>query len=645
MLRNDARLVRPAFAALVVFSAADCGSGGGDGDGSGDPDVADTGGNDVDAADGSDSRADAADAVADVADTGVTAVDGGDDGDGPIPQCLLDCGLHGVCQVADAAQLCNCDEGWVGEACGQCESGQDNDGDGVCSLACGDEDAPDCGDAFCFDESGTAACGCPRGYNLDETGLQCTFGPWPLDGEFEGSGIWQLDGAAVAWHDYQFAGRGRGAIRVATSDICSVPVTISQQIPFSGVDWSSSYRSQIDWACQGGALNEWGYCPEPSLWINGRAASVGTAFERSVPPDTSTVSACLSPALESSDLDYRIVPTVGRDAREECDGDNLLILSAAIRPESSSGACPTEVGVPDGDFEGDAPLDAPWWGQTLGQAEVVEVFGNHLLALSGLDCAWNSTTGRSLAIPAIPGPALMMDVQVPDGVVLKLAEQLSFREFAFGPETDSVVLCLDAAVPRSHAFVRFYRSYSTASCDDGAVGPILIDNVRVESVEACVNHNGIVGGSFDDEGRTAWSTWATQGTTRRADAGFVEAVPAEWVFEARTVFPLMQMRMGTWLGGIDVEPGSAVRFNYRTVGDEGTLYLNLGQTQSALPLSPTWTTSEVCLEPFFSPASLYLALEAESRRPAGSGEDETLDATFGFDADNFEIVRGSDACE
>jgi hypothetical protein len=207
------------------------------------------------------------------------------------------------------------------------------------------------------------------------------------------------------------------------------------------------------------------------------------------------------------------------------------------------------------------------------------------------------------------------------------------------------VICLDAAVEQSHADLQLMRAFTSAACDDPAVGPILIDNMRVESIDACVNHNGIVGGSLDDVGRTAWRLRASNGPTNTATSTFVEATVDEWKWAASTSWRSGYMSLATWLGGNNVEPGSAIRFAYRTVGDEGTVAVNLGQTLIPLSLAEEWTTAEFCLEPFFPPASLYFVLQASSLYATGFEVGQPLESVFGVEADNFEIVRGSDACE
>ena len=65
--------------------------------------------------------------------------------------------VHGVAGCAGAP--CVCDEGYAGDKCDTCAAGfQDNDGDGVCTVACC---ALDCGDnGVCDDSSGTAVCAC-----------------------------------------------------------------------------------------------------------------------------------------------------------------------------------------------------------------------------------------------------------------------------------------------------------------------------------------------------------------------------------------------------------------------------------------------------------------------------------------------------
>jgi len=67
------------------------------------------------------------------------------------------CNDHGTC---GGDNTCSCAEGYSGAYCDACaEDYQDNDGDGICEIACSHPDM-DCGHAACDDSGGTAACLC-----------------------------------------------------------------------------------------------------------------------------------------------------------------------------------------------------------------------------------------------------------------------------------------------------------------------------------------------------------------------------------------------------------------------------------------------------------------------------------------------------
>ncbi len=76
-----------------------------------------------------------------------------------------DCSNHGSCDDSGGIALCQCDEQYTGSQCDQCAAGyQDNDGDGVCSVACSAASL-NCGaNSHCDDSTGTAGCVCDDGY-------------------------------------------------------------------------------------------------------------------------------------------------------------------------------------------------------------------------------------------------------------------------------------------------------------------------------------------------------------------------------------------------------------------------------------------------------------------------------------------------
>ena len=84
------------------------------------------------------------------------------------------CGDHGECDDASGSQVCACDEGYQGSRCQNCMTGyQDNDEDGVCALSCS---SLDCGaNQSCDDSDGSAACECVEGYTGDDC-LSCAAG-------------------------------------------------------------------------------------------------------------------------------------------------------------------------------------------------------------------------------------------------------------------------------------------------------------------------------------------------------------------------------------------------------------------------------------------------------------------------------------
>jgi hypothetical protein len=91
---------------------------------------------------------------------------------GPIhPLCEgVDCGDHGTCDVVAGDTVCECDEGYEGEQCDACASGEALQG-GECVSLCDADDAPDCGvNGECAVDEGTATCRCEHPFG----GEDCT---------------------------------------------------------------------------------------------------------------------------------------------------------------------------------------------------------------------------------------------------------------------------------------------------------------------------------------------------------------------------------------------------------------------------------------------------------------------------------------
>jgi predicted outer membrane repeat protein len=82
------------------------------------------------------------------------------------PGCdLIPC-VHGICDDSSGSAWCECDEGYSGSDCSECSYDyQDHDGDGVCRPAC--SAAVECNHGRCNDASGTAVCQCDPGYAGD----------------------------------------------------------------------------------------------------------------------------------------------------------------------------------------------------------------------------------------------------------------------------------------------------------------------------------------------------------------------------------------------------------------------------------------------------------------------------------------------
>jgi len=95
-------------------------------------------------------------------------------GDGP--DCLEDsCSGHGACDNSSGEIVCDCDEGYAGDVCGDCaDSYQDNDGDGLCAPDCASAGLACGANAHCEDDSGEAACVCDAGYQDNDGDGTCT---------------------------------------------------------------------------------------------------------------------------------------------------------------------------------------------------------------------------------------------------------------------------------------------------------------------------------------------------------------------------------------------------------------------------------------------------------------------------------------
>jgi hypothetical protein len=77
------------------------------------------------------------------------------------------CNDHGECDDADGTVGCECSGGYTGAFCDNCEEGdQDNDDNGTCTPACGEDTCSGNGD--CDDSDGTATCTCDTGYDGDD---------------------------------------------------------------------------------------------------------------------------------------------------------------------------------------------------------------------------------------------------------------------------------------------------------------------------------------------------------------------------------------------------------------------------------------------------------------------------------------------
>lgn len=91
----------------------------------------------------------------------------GDDGGTAIPCTNTSCSGNGTCDDSSGAPVCTCDPGYTTTDCSACDLDyQDNDGDGVCELAC---DTSSCsGNGTCDDSSGTTVCTCDTGYTSSD---------------------------------------------------------------------------------------------------------------------------------------------------------------------------------------------------------------------------------------------------------------------------------------------------------------------------------------------------------------------------------------------------------------------------------------------------------------------------------------------
>jgi hypothetical protein len=81
--------------------------------------------------------------------------------------CMLDCGAHGTCTVSGSDGLCVCDEGWAGDACGECAPGYISYMDTCIPDPCTPEKCN--GNGVCDNSSGLAECMCTGNF----TGATC----------------------------------------------------------------------------------------------------------------------------------------------------------------------------------------------------------------------------------------------------------------------------------------------------------------------------------------------------------------------------------------------------------------------------------------------------------------------------------------
>jgi hypothetical protein len=114
-----------------------------------------------------------------------------DDGTGACVRdetCLANtCSGHGACDESTGVVLCDCDAGYVGDACESCDAGFHRDGQGTCAADVACELDTCSGHGVCDDDTGVPVCTCDQGYT-DVACNQCYPGYHP-----DGTGACVLD--------------------------------------------------------------------------------------------------------------------------------------------------------------------------------------------------------------------------------------------------------------------------------------------------------------------------------------------------------------------------------------------------------------------------------------------------------------------
>jgi len=147
-----------------------------------------------------------------------------DDGDGTCElECAsasLDCNDHGVCVLVDGAPACDCDDGYTGDNCENCDTGYqdpndpDTDSNDTCELECVAESsepnyldcnqANDKGDCSVDIETGLRGCACVEGYDAASACTTCLSGYHDVGGECLRDGILvnldEMDGSDFSTH-------------------------------------------------------------------------------------------------------------------------------------------------------------------------------------------------------------------------------------------------------------------------------------------------------------------------------------------------------------------------------------------------------------------------------------------------------------